>query len=52
MVLPACAARTTTVPTPIRVTVLPLIVAGPETMEKDGIKPLLAVALRVNGAFP
>src|ERR1043166_9372057 len=36
---PACEARTVTVPVPVMVTVLPLIVAGPDTMLKLIARP-------------
>src|SRR5258706_14329458 len=48
-----CEARTVTVPVaPVRVTGLPLIVAGPETMLKVTARPEEAVALTANGASP
>ena len=49
----ACDARTVTVPAEVIVTVLPLIVAGPETMLKlTGTPERPPVALTVNGALP
>ena len=51
-VSPDCEARTVTVPAPVMVTVLPAIVAGPETMLKLTDRPDEAVALTVNGASP
>ena len=41
-----------TVPLPVRVTVELLRVAGPDTMVKVTLRPLLAVAERVKGASP
>ena len=39
-------------PVPVSVTVLPVIVAGPETILKLTGNPEEAVAMRVNGASP
>ena len=41
-----------TVPVPVRLTVEPLKVAGPDTMAKVTARPLLAVAESVNGVSP
>ena len=49
---PACEARIVTVPAPVIVTVLPLIVAGPEKTLKLTGKPDEAVALTLNGGSP
>jgi hypothetical protein len=49
---PACVAATVTGPAPVIVTVLPLMVAGPEAMLKLTGSAELAVALTVNGASP
>ncbi len=49
---PACIALTVTVPTPLIVTVLPLMLAGPETMLKLTGKFDEAVALTLKGASP
>ena len=49
---PACVALTVTVPMPVMVTVLPLIVAGPEKIWKLTGKPDDAVALTVKGGSP
>ena len=49
--MPACVARTVTVPgVPASVSVVPVIVAGPETTLKVTGKPELATALSVCGA--
>ena len=52
MALPACDARTFTMPAPVIVTVLPEMVAGPETMLKLTGSPDDAVALTANGGAP
>ena len=52
LVSPACVALTVTVPTPVMVTVLPLMVTGPERIWKLTGKPDDAVALTVKGASP
>ena len=52
LLLPVCDASMVTVPVPVNVTVLPLMVAGPETTRNDTGKPEDAVALIVNGGSP
>ena len=49
---PAWVARMVTIPGPVRVTVEPKRVAGPETRAKVTGRPVLAVAVRANGASP
>src|SRR6266478_6404805 len=49
---PGCDARTVTVPAAVMVIVLPLIVAGPDTMVKLIARPDDADALTVNGGSP
>jgi len=49
---PAWLARIVTVPVPVRVTVEPVRLAGPETTEKVTVRPLLAVAETENGLSP
>ena len=50
--LPAWLALTVTVPSPVKVTVLPEIVAGPDAMVTLTGNPELAVALTVKGTSP
>ena len=50
--LPDWDARTITVPAPVRVTTLPLSLAGPETMLNCTPNPELAVAFRANSGSP
>jgi hypothetical protein len=53
LVLPVWFAATTTVPAPVMVSVLPVILPGPETMLKvTGLPEPPPVALRVIGATP
>ncbi len=50
LALPACEARTVTVPVPVKVTWLPDTVAGPLTTLKETGRPEEAVATSVSGS--